>query len=97
MLDDQVPPSLSVYQNFSKSVCPVNSSKPVCPANVCKLFLFVNPSKHVCSFKFSKQIRYVNYSKHIHPVDSGKPMGTVDFFYLCPINFSGFVHPVGAL
>ena len=68
-----------MYQNFSKPVGPVNSSKPACP-NVCKLFPFVNPSKHVCSFKFSKPIRYVNYSKPIRPVDSGKPMGTVDFF-----------------
>ena len=43
MVDDQFPPLLSVYQNFSKPVCPVNvckplplvnSSKPACPADV---------------------------------------------------------------
>ena len=51
IVDDQFPPLLSVYQIFSK---------PVCPVNVCKPLPHINPNKHICSFNFSKPIQPVN-------------------------------------
>ena len=69
IIDDQFPPSLSVYRN---------SSKPVYPVNVCKPLLPVNPSKHICSFNFSEPIRSVSSCKPVRPVDFSNPMCTVD-------------------
>ena len=89
VVDDQFPPLLSVYQNFSKPVCPVNVCKPLPP---------VNPSKHICSFNFNEPIRSVNSCKHVSPVDFSNPMCTVDGLRsLPPVNFSKPVHPVDAL
>ena len=89
IIDDQFPPSLSVYRN---------SSKPVYPVNVCKPLLPVNPSKHICSFNFSEPIRSVSSCKPVRPVDFSNPMCTVDGLRsVRPINFSKSVRPVDAL
>ena len=89
IVDNQFPPLLSVYQN---------SSKPVCPVNVCKPLLPVNPSKHICSFNFSEPIRSVSSCKPVLPVDLSNPMCTVDGLRsVRPVNFSKSVRPVNAL
>ena len=51
IVEDQFPPLLSVYRNFSKPGCPVNVCRPLPPAN---------PSKYICSFNFSEPIRSVS-------------------------------------
>ena len=89
IVDDQFPPLLSMYQNFSKDLCPVN---------VCKPLLHVNPSKHMCSFNFSEQMGFVNSCKPVLPVDSSNSMCTVDILRSAhPVNSSKSVLPVDAL
>ena len=107
IVDNQFPPLLSVYQN---------SSKPVCPVNVCKLLSPVNPSKHTCSFNFSEPVhpvdfsnpictvdglrlvRPLNFSKSARPIDFSNPICTVDGLRLVrPLNFSKSARPIDAL
>ena len=94
IVDNQFPPLLSVYQN---------SSKPVCPVNVCKPLSPVNPSKHTCSFNFSgpvhpvdfsnpictvdglRLVRPLNFSKSARPIDALKLVRSVNFnTIICP-------------
>ena len=73
IFDNQFPPLLSLYRNFSK---------PVCPVNVCRPLPHVNPSKHVCSFNFSEPIHSVNSCKPVHHVDFSNPICMLMFLDL---------------
>ena len=54
IVDDQFPPLISLYQDFSK---------PICHVNDCKLLPPVNPSKHICTFNISEPTRFVTSCK----------------------------------
>ena len=89
IVEDQFPPLLSVYRNFSKPGCPVNVCRPLPPAN---------PSKYICSFNFSEPIRSVSSFKPVHSVSFSSPMCTVDGLRSVGlVNFSKSVCPVDAL